>query len=136
MPRTCCYLLFVATALAACGSDADRSRIVGELESERIEITADFAEPIVEILVAEGTSITRGELLLRQDSARARARLVEAEAALAEAQARLDRQSVAHSSPHIPELLLSDFKHHFFFVLFECRSFQPIRTIARLRDIR
>lgn len=90
MPRTCCYLLFVATALAACGSDADRSRIVGELESERIEIAADFAEPIVEILVAEGASVSRGELLLRQDSARARARLVEAEAALAEAQARLD----------------------------------------------
>ena len=93
MPGNFCHLLLAATAafvLAACGDNAGQPRIVGELESERIEITADVAEPIVEILVAEGTAVGKGELLVRQDAARARARLVEAEAALAEAQARLD----------------------------------------------
>ena len=93
MPGNSCHLLLAAIAaiaLAACGDNAGHPRIVGELESERIEITADVAEPIVEILVAEGTAVSKGELLVRQDAARARARLVEAEAALAEAQARLD----------------------------------------------
>lgn len=90
MPGNFCHLLLAAIALAACGDNAGQPRIVGELESERIEITADVAEPIVEILVAEGTAVSKGELLVRQDAARARARLVEAEAALAEARARLD----------------------------------------------
>ena len=37
-------------ALAACGGDAEDSRIVGELASDRIELTAEMAEPIIEIL--------------------------------------------------------------------------------------
>ncbi len=79
-----------ALLLAACDNASDENRVVGELASDRIELTAEAAEPILEILVAEGETVTRGQVLLRQDAARANARLAEAEAALGQAQARLD----------------------------------------------
>jgi HlyD family secretion protein len=84
-------LLFVAALfVVACDSAEHGDRIIGELASDRIELTAEVAEPIVEIFVAEGESVTRGQVLMRQDAARANARLAEAEAALGQAQARLD----------------------------------------------
>ena len=83
-------LLATAFALGACESSADENRIVGELASDRIELTTEAAEPVTEILVAEGETVTAGQVLMRQDAARAEARLAEAEAALGQAQARLD----------------------------------------------
>jgi len=79
-----------ALALAACDAPTDEDRIVGELASDRIELTAEVAEPITEILVAEGEAVSAGQILMRQDASRADARLAEAEAALGQAQARLD----------------------------------------------
>jgi len=76
--------------LSACGAPDDTARVVGELASDRIELSAEFNEPIVEILAAEGAAVTAGQLLLRQDDTRAVARLKEADAALAQQQARLD----------------------------------------------
>ena len=85
-------LLLVTTALllAACDSDGEAFRVVGELASDRIELTAEAAEPITEILVAEGEQVTQGQILLRQDARRALARLAEANAFVLQAQARLD----------------------------------------------
>jgi HlyD family secretion protein len=77
-------------ALAACDNADESGRIVGELASDRIELTAEMAEPITEILVTEGEAVAAGQVLIRQDSTRALARLAEAEAALGQAQARLD----------------------------------------------
>jgi HlyD family secretion protein len=79
-----------ALALAACEAPTDEDRIVGELASDRIELTAEVGEPISEILVAEGETVTAGQVLMRQDTSRADARLAEAAAALGQAQARLD----------------------------------------------
>jgi len=79
-----------ALALAACEAPTDDNRIVGELASDRIELTAEVGEPISEILVAEGETVTAGQVLMRQDTSRADARLAEAAAALGQAQARLD----------------------------------------------
>jgi len=80
-----------ATAiLVGCESADDNLRVVGELASDRIELSAEFAEPVVEIAVAEGEAVTAGQILLRQDDARARTRLVEADAAVAQQRARLD----------------------------------------------
>jgi HlyD family secretion protein len=76
--------------LSACGAPDDTARVVGELASDRIELSAEFNEPIVEILTTEGAAVTAGQLLLRQDDTRAAARLKEADAALAQQQARLD----------------------------------------------
>ena len=83
-------LLATVLALTACDSSTDENRIVGELASDRIELTAEVAEPVIEILVAEGETVAAGQALMRQNSARAEARLAEAEAALGQAQARLD----------------------------------------------
>lgn len=76
--------------LFGCESSDTPLGAVGELASDRIELSAEFAEPVVEIIVAEGESVTAGQILLRQDDARVRARLKEADAALAQQQARLD----------------------------------------------
>lgn len=79
-----------AISLAACDNPDNLNVVVGELASDRIELVAEVNEPILEILVAEGEAVTAGQLILRQDDTRARARLREAEAAVGQAQARLD----------------------------------------------
>jgi len=88
--RTKLTLLLTLTALASCGIEENPNRVVGELASDRHELTAEVSEPIRVITVAEGESVVAGQVLIEQDSARARARLDEAEAALAQRQARLD----------------------------------------------
>lgn len=79
-----------AALLSGCDSADNADRVIGELTSDRVELVAEFAEPIVEVLVAEGDRVTAGQVLMRQDATRARARLAEAEAAIGQAQARLD----------------------------------------------
>ena len=91
MNRGNAVLLVAITLLfTACDGDNGGTRIVGELASDRIELTAEFNEPIIDILAAEGDAVTAGQVLARQDASRAAARLAEAEAALGQAQARLD----------------------------------------------
>ena len=85
------YTLIVMLALIAGCSDNDNPNVaVGELASDRIELTAETNEPIVAIHVAEGDEVAAGQILVEQDSRRAVARLAEAEAALGQLQARLD----------------------------------------------
>jgi len=85
-------ILIPAAALvtAACADPISESRIVGELASDRLELVAEVNEPILEIFVAEGETVTAGQLILRQDDSRAQARLAEADGAVQQAQARLD----------------------------------------------
>ena len=83
-------LITAAFLVTACGEAENPNRVVGELASDRIELTAEFNEPITAIHVVEGEVIASGQLLVEQDSRRAAARLAEAEAALAQQQARLD----------------------------------------------
>ena len=83
-------ILLLAAALTACAGDDNPNRVVGELASDRIELAAEFSEPIVDIAFAEGDRVAAGEVLIRQDDARARARLAEAESAWRQAKARLD----------------------------------------------
>src|SRR5210317_2152767 len=79
-----------AVVVAACDNADDLNIVVGELASDRIELVAEVNEPILEILVAEGESVTAGQLILRQDETRSSTRLREAEAAVGQARARLD----------------------------------------------
>ena len=76
--------------ISACDSSSNDGRIVGELASDRIELTAENSEPVVEILVSEGETVMTDQVLMRQDTSRAKARLAESDAALGQAQARLD----------------------------------------------
>lgn len=88
--HTITTLVLLGTLLGACGSSDDPYRVVGELASDRVELTAEFAEPIVEITTAEGAAVTAGQILVRQDTSRVSTRLAEAEAALSQQRARLD----------------------------------------------
>jgi HlyD family secretion protein len=82
--------LSACALLSACSASNDSGRVVGELASDRIELSAEVSEPIIEVAVAEGQAVTAGQILVRQDNARAAARLAELEAALGQQQARLD----------------------------------------------
>jgi len=82
--------LLAACALLACSPSDDNNRVVGELASDRIELTAEFSEPIIEIIVAEGEAVEAGQKLLRQNDARATARLADAEALYLQSKARMD----------------------------------------------
>lgn len=91
MTRTSvCLLALLFAILTACSMDGEDNQVVGELASDRVELTAESDEPIVEILVAEGATVVAGQVLLRQDSSRATARMAEADAAMQQARARLD----------------------------------------------
>lgn len=83
-------LLAAASMLPACEPADVEQRLVGQLESDRVEITAEFAEPVVERAVIEGQAVEPGQLLIRQDAARIDARIAEAEALLWQRRARLD----------------------------------------------
>lgn len=74
----------------ACSTGEDVPRVVGQLESDRVEISADSAEPIDTILVREGQVVVAGDPLLEQNRERVEARMAETQAALAQSQARLD----------------------------------------------
>lgn len=80
----------LALLLVACESSTQDNSVVGELSSDRVEITAEFAEPITAIAVAEGAAVAAGDVLVEQDASRAEARLREADAALGQVRARLD----------------------------------------------
>jgi HlyD family secretion protein len=91
MPRNrILTVALLAVVAAACDGKPDDRRVVGELASDRLELIAEVNEPILDILVAEGEPVRAGQLILRQDDTRASARLAEAEAAAAQARARLD----------------------------------------------
>jgi HlyD family secretion protein len=87
--RTCIALMTIAT-INGCDTSGNNSRVVGQLESDRIEIAAEVFEPIVEIAVQEGQRVSAGDLLLRQDNSRILAKIRETEAALAQSKARMD----------------------------------------------
>jgi multidrug efflux pump subunit AcrA (membrane-fusion protein) len=76
--------------IAACNPQQDDNWLVGQLESDRIEITSEFAEPIVSISVKEGQMVDADTVLLEQNSERVDNRLAEATAHSAQLQARLD----------------------------------------------
>ncbi|MDH4125368.1 MAG: HlyD family efflux transporter periplasmic adaptor subunit [Gammaproteobacteria bacterium] len=88
--RIALILTHLVLFLAACDPDAKTRRFVGQLASDRVELSVETSEPIIEILVAEGESVAAGQLLFRQDARRATARLAEAEATVRQLQARLD----------------------------------------------
>ena len=88
--RTRITILAATLAITGCTNDENINRVVGELTSDRYELTAEVGEPITAHNVDEGEWVTAGQVLLSQDDTRARARLAESSAALAQQQARLD----------------------------------------------
>jgi HlyD family secretion protein len=83
-------LPWLAIVLCSCTADDTPQRLVGQMESDRVEIVAETSEPIVERAVIEGQSVIAGQVLIVQDTTRVESRVAEAEAQLAQVQARLD----------------------------------------------
>lgn len=80
-------LAVAGLAVAACGDDGEV--LLGTLERDRVELIAEAREPIVEVAVREGDTVTEGQLLLRLDTTAIDARLAEARSNAAQAERRL-----------------------------------------------
>ncbi len=76
----------IALSVAACGGDGQS--LLGTLERDRVELVAESQEPIVEVAVGEGETVTEGQLVLRLDPAAAEARLAQARSAETQAERR------------------------------------------------
>ncbi len=79
----------LALLSSACSENNGLPAIVGTLAWDRIELVAEIGEPITEIRVREGDRVEAGQVVLQQDASRYQAQLDEAEAARAQAAARL-----------------------------------------------
>jgi len=84
MHRTWLVIL-AGIVFSGCAPDTDRV-LLGTLERDRIELTAESNEPIVEILVREGDRVRKGQVLARLDPSATDARLAQARAAVAQAE--------------------------------------------------
>ena len=84
MKQVLIVLIFILTA--ACEQTEEVAMALGTLERDRIELTAESFEPVTEILVLEGDEVSKGDVILTQDSSRIEVQImtVEAEKQLAE----------------------------------------------------
>lgn len=80
---------FLVIALSGCGEPPDATIAVGTLERDRAELRAPAMETVTRIHVDDGATVTKGQLLLQLDPRRIEARLAQARASLAAAEARL-----------------------------------------------
>jgi HlyD family secretion protein len=78
----------VLLPLTACERNKD-APLVGTLERDRIEIIAEEAEPILSLEVRQGDHVEMGQVLARQETAVAAARIAQANAQLDEARHKL-----------------------------------------------
>ncbi|MEJ2534268.1 MAG: HlyD family efflux transporter periplasmic adaptor subunit [Gammaproteobacteria bacterium] len=82
--------MFIGAALVLAGcAENGPGPMVGTLERDRVEITVESDEPILSIEAADGERVVAGQVLLRQDPARANAALDQRIAERDQAAARL-----------------------------------------------
>lgn len=81
-------MVVVLALLPGCDNGPELTA-VGLLEWDRVELIAETNEPIIEVIAREGDKLSAGAVILRQDARRVQAQLEEAEAAQAQAEARL-----------------------------------------------
>ncbi|MEX0964557.1 MAG: HlyD family efflux transporter periplasmic adaptor subunit [Pseudohongiellaceae bacterium] len=90
MNRIAAIALILLALVASC--DEQPVQAVGQLESDRIELVAEFSELITSIEVTEGDVVEAGAVVLRQDSSRIDIRVIQAQENLRRIQAILDEQ--------------------------------------------
>ena len=83
------WVVGAAAFLPACGAEQSALPLVGTLERDRVEITAEARETLTEIRVREGDRVTAGQILAIQDDSLARARHARVTAERDQAAARL-----------------------------------------------
>jgi HlyD family secretion protein len=82
--------LLLVLVLGACRDDPSQLPSLGTLERDRIELTAEADEPVVEHAVREGDRVEAGALIVRLDGGRIAAQAERARGVRDEARARLD----------------------------------------------
>jgi HlyD family secretion protein len=82
-------IVLLAAMLSSGCARGDRDQILGTLERDRLELTAEGHEPIAEIAVHEGDAVTANAVLLRQSLGAMQSRLDQAQAALSASERRL-----------------------------------------------
>jgi HlyD family secretion protein len=104
MRRTPTLLAAATLALAGCARGPDKDAVLGTLEWDRIELTADTPapEPVLEWLVREGDTVAANQPLMKLDSRRIEADVAAQRADLARLEAAL---SLAHAGPRQEEIL-------------------------------
>ena len=85
-------VLFLSCTLLIGACNEQPAGAVGLLVSDRIELTAEVAEPVTAIHVVEGSRVAAGEELVSLDDARVSARILEVEAEIGRLQALLSEQ--------------------------------------------
>ena len=58
--------LVALTVLASCAAEENPKLVVGELASDRHELTAEVSEPILSIAISEGEVVVAGQILIEQ----------------------------------------------------------------------
>lgn len=89
-PFTIAMIVVSLSSVGGCSADEDDNRLVGQLASDRIELTAEVSEAIIERPVAEGQTVDADQVIIRQDTRRIEARMREANAMLEQTRARHD----------------------------------------------
>ena len=82
------FLFAVSLILSGCTNDSSR-RILGTLERDRIVLSATSSEIIVEVLIPEGSRVTKGDLILRLDDQKQQSVVASAQAEVERAEAYL-----------------------------------------------
>lgn len=92
----------VETAVSTAATKTEHIRAVGSLESdESVQITTEIAGRVDEITFKEGEPVKKGDMLVKFDTALARAELADAEARFKFAEANLGRANVLSRSGHV-----------------------------------
>ncbi|MGZ8242900.1 HlyD family secretion protein [Methylomagnum sp.] len=89
MPHPPQFPFFILLFLTACDGNRSEYQAVGTLEWDRVELIAEVSESILELAAKEGEWVEAGRPLLQLDPARRLALLNQAQAARAQAAARL-----------------------------------------------
>jgi HlyD family secretion protein len=82
-------LSFMLAALLAACQPAGDAPMLGTLEWDRIAVPAEASEPVLSLAVREGEAVKAGQLLLTLDGRRIGARVAQAQAAVAQQEARV-----------------------------------------------
>ncbi|MFM1894992.1 MAG: hypothetical protein RLZZ385_66 [Pseudomonadota bacterium] len=91
-PSHCLRLALLCSALSLAGCTEGEPRAVGQLHSDRLEITVESTEPIVAIAAMEGDALAVGQEILRQDDRRISLLIQESAAGVARLEALLTEQ--------------------------------------------
>lgn len=85
-------LIAIAWCVFLTGCEEQALIAVGQLESDRIELVAEYSEPIESIAVKEGDAVREADIVLLQTAARVNIQLVEAQANVERLQSLLQEQ--------------------------------------------